>query len=815
MRILDIDKKTIVFFILIFLSGCDQKAVVWPPVSQKRVMLWPPLAKATSQKASEISPQEYTRKSDVYYKGAVAQYKRLIIQGKDASKLSFELGRLYFNHGEYNLAVEAFKRSDAHSVGKMLALAYYRMGNFTDALEIFNREKSLDDEGRYYYGLTAERLNLFDQALKTYKEIKGAEFKSKAALRLEEIERQTGIINIKDADPQAAKILLAAPDAKLYPQAGALILLASESIEITERNTQESNMHYLVKILNERGKENFAEAAIEYDSTFEKIELEYARTIKPDGKVVYVGSRHIRDVTKYLNFPLYSNARVFIISFPEVTMGAALEYKIKIKRSQLVNKKDFFLSYPVQAYEPVIAAEFSVILPKGRNLRMKVINEEYNDFGANLNAAKEEKGGNLIYRWQFKNIPQIIPEPNMPAEVEVNPTMLLSTFTGWQDVYSWWWKLARDKIKADSSIKKLIKRLIRGKFSDLDKARAIYNFCAKDIRYVAVEYGQAGYEPHSASDIFKNKYGDCKDQAILLVAMLREAGLSASPVLIATKEYYNLNKDFPSALFNHCIAALSLKNKIIFLDPTAETCSFGDLPLGDQDRKVLVFKERGYNIEEIPFYPEGHNLVRQELKLRVNEDESVAGTKINITLGTYNQTQRYWLLYTQPELIEDALKNVIQDISIGAKLDKYNIENLGDLNNPVVLSYSFHGPEYFTKAGLLRIMPQLASIDTSLVVKESRRYPIDFGLLDRRESWLEITIPKNFVLKYMPDNIKIDNPWFSFSQEYFFKDNKICLRQLNQDKTDKITQKEYASFKSLMENLARLIKQRIVLEKIR
>lgn len=784
------NKKIALIFILILVFGCGQKSSVH-------------------------SPEEYIRNSDAYYSKAVLLYKGLISKSDNPSLLYLKLGKLYFSHGEYDLAINAFNNSYEAEAKKFLAFSFYRKGNFTDALEIFNREKISDDEYRYYFGLTCERLNLFSQAIKAYEEIKGSKFKSQAYLRLEEIQRQAGIINIKDADPEIAKILLNAPDAKFYPQAGALILLAKESIEITQRDTQESNIHYLVKVLNERGKESFAESAIEYDSTFEKIELVYARTIKPDGKVVYVGSRHIRDLSKYLNFPLYSNARVFIISFPEVTTGAALEYKIKIKRSQLVNKRDFFLSYPVQAYEPVISAEFDLTIPKERDLRMKVINEEYNDFGANLKQTKEEKGSNLIYRWRFKNIPQIIPEPSMPEDTEINPAVLLSTFNNWQDIYNWWWALAKNKIKTDGSIKAEVKRLIKGRFTDLEKARAIYNFCAKDIRYVAVEYGEAGYEPHLAGEILRNKYGDCKDQAVLLVTMLKEAGLNASPVLISTKQYYNLNKDFPSALFNHCIVALYLGNKIIFLDPTAQTCSFGDLPLGDQGRRVLIFKDNGYNIEETPLYPGEHNSIKQELKLKVNEDESIMGAKTNITLGAYDQKQRYWLLYTQPELIQDALKNIIQEVSIGARLGNYKIDNLNDLNTPIVLSYDFHGPEYFTKAGFLRIMPQLASIDTSLIVKENRKYPIDFGLLDKREFYLEITIPKDFVIQYMPGNIKIDSPWLSFTQEYFFKNNRIYLKQLSYNKTNMVTKKEYASFKSFMENLARSLKQRIVLERLK
>jgi transglutaminase-like putative cysteine protease len=211
--------------------------------------------------------------------------------------------------------------------------------------------------------------------------------------------------------------------------------------------------------------------------------------------------------------------------------------------------------------------------------------------------------------------------------------MLISTFNGWQDVYNWWWSLASGKIKADSAIKNKVKELMRNKASDEEKIRAIYNFCAQKIRYVAVEYGQAGYEPHFAADIFKNKYGDCKDQAILLVTLLKEAGFIARPVLIATKEYYNLNVDFPSLLFNHCIAAVCLKDKLIFLDPTAQTCSFGDLPPDDQGRKVLVFNEDKYEIQETPLYPPNHNLIKQQLKIKLNKDESIQAQKINFTFG--------------------------------------------------------------------------------------------------------------------------------------------------------------------------------------
>ncbi|MBM3250387.1 MAG: DUF3857 domain-containing protein [Candidatus Omnitrophica bacterium] len=775
-----------VFLSLIIISGCSQ--------DPKRA-------------------QESVRQSQQYYQRAVKQYKDLIAQGKDTDRLHFELGRLYFEHGDFDLAVREFKASGEREARKLLAISYYKQGNYIDALEIFNKDELADDQYQYFHGLTAEKLNLFDQALKAYAGIKSPEFRPKAEGRIRAIERKDPAKNIKDLDPMICEKINKAPPAKDYPQAGALLVFLDESITITAENTEETELHHLIKVLNERGKEDFSETQIGYDSTFEKIELVFARTIKPDGTVVDVGTRHIRDVSKYLNFPLYSNARVYIISFPEIAEGACIEYKVRILRNRLINKKDFVAVYPVQSSEPLIAANFTVKTPKSRVLKQKTLNERYNDFGASLTPKVKEENAERIYRWEFGNVPEIIPESNMPARSEINPSILLSTFGSWQEIYDWWWSLAADKIKADSAIKEKVRELTRDKATDEEKARAIYNFCAQKIRYVAVEYGQAGYEPHPAGDIFRNKYGDCKDQAVLLITMLKEAGLAAWPVLIATKEHYNLNPDFPSMLFNHAIACVELNGKTVFLDPTAQTCPFGDLPQPDQGRRVLVFKEKSFEILPAPLFPAEHNLVRNSLKIKVKPDESISAERSILTTGFFGQGQRYWLLFTQPEQVRELLDSRAQEISIGAKLEEYRTENLEDLNKPVILSYYFNGPEYFTSAGKLRIAPALAAADTSSVTREKRKYALDFDCPEARETEVQIELPQGYKVKYMPESVSSDTAWFRFSAKYSQEKNRIIFSQREELKKPLIEVAEYPEFKKRLEALAKSLKQRIILER--
>jgi hypothetical protein len=478
-----------------------------------------------------------------------------------------------------------------------------------------------------------------------------------------------------------------------------------------------------------------------------------------------------------------------------------------------MNKKDFVLSYPVQSSEPIIEENFRVSLPQRMDLRIKEINTRYNYFNAKLAPEVSQEKGKTVYRWYFKKIPQIIPESNMPPQVEVNPALLLSTFNNWQDVYNWWWPLAKDKIKADEAIKAKVKELTKDAASDEYKLRAIYNFCAQEIRYVAVEYGQAGYEPHKAEDIFRNKYGDCKDQAILLITMLREAGFSASAVLISTNDYYNLNEDFPAVFFNHCIACVTFQGALVFLDPTAQTCQFQDLPSGDQERKVLFCADDGFKIVETPLFPPIHNQLSHKLGVKLNEDESITADKAVLTNGIYSQAQRYWLLFTAPELIRKQLEERIQQVSIGAKLINYQADNLTDLNLPVSLNYNFSGPEYMTAVNNLRILPQLTDLDSSLTAQDKRVYPVYFGVLDAKESDFEIELPHNLSAKFIPADITEDSPWLKFSAEYKSTAQKIYFKQKLEIKKKTITQEEYPAFKYFYENIAKKAKQRIMLQK--
>lgn len=755
---------------------------------------------------------EYANQAQDYYQRAVDKYQQIISKKQDLKRAYFELGLLYYQHAEYELAAHYLSKTANPQADKYLALSLYRGGDFSTALAAFKKIAAADNETLYYYAELCEALNLYDQALGVYRSINAGPFLDRARERINLIARLGQRLLLEDLPYEIQEAVNTDWDEDAFADAGALILIAAEEVKLTLDKKAVFSGQLLIKILNERGKRRFSEIEITYDSTYEKVELKYARIIRPDGVVIPVGERHIRDVSKYLNFPLYSNVRARIISFPEISIGSVIEYKYELQRSQLINEDDFFISYRLQESEPVIRARFELAIPEEKQLNYKILNSQYNVFQAELEPLVSQDQGYRRYLWQFQQIPAIIPEADMPSRARINPIILLSTFESWQAVYDWWWKLSRDKMQADEEIKKKVAQLIRGKTTVLDKARAIYNFCAEGIRYVAIAYGSAGYEPHAAADIFFNKYGDCKDQTILLVTMLKEAGLEAYPVLIGTDEHIDLQEDFPTLNFNHCIAALKLGEELIFLDPTCSACSFETLAFSNQQRGVLIFTADGYKIEKTPIFASGKNRYESFLELEINPDETVNARRSIRTFGLFDISQRLFFRYSSQEAVSEHIKRLIQRIVPVSRLIDYEIQNADNLDKDVVLNYSFWGQQFVTRAGNLRILPQLAFLDTSSVARKARRYPLDLGPLHTSKSEVKLILPAGFKIKYLPESSVHNSPWMDVEVDYRVESNIFYFRQLSRLKLRNVAVSDYEEFKSFIENVSTQIGERVVFE---
>ena len=771
-----------------------------------------PQTPAKKQQARWDQADGYAAKSAEFYQKAIGEYKKALKNDGASGEILFRLGRLYFEHADYRSAADYLLKSNISEAQPLLAVCYYHLGDFTNAMAAFKKIQHHGQIPLFYYARTCETLNLYPEALRLYEKITDERLTEEARSRIIAIHALAEETGLESLDPRIRELILNSPSQEEFPEAGAVILLAEEKIKVTDENTVEYDNYYLVKILNDRGKD-YAELELGYDSTFDKLDVVFARTITPEGHVVSAGAKHMRDVSRYMNYPLYSNARLKIISMPAVSVGSLIEYRVKMTRHQMVANK-FSSLYSLQAGDPIEKARFALILPKDTKLQRRVLNEKFNTLNADLNPKVVSEGPNDIYSWEFSRIPQIIPEPSMPPVIEVTPLVLLSTFQSWDEIYKWWWKLAEDKVIADEAIKMKVRELAKDKKTLEEKLRAIYHFCARDIRYVAIEYGQAGYEPHYAAEIFRNKYGDCKDKSILLVAMLKEIGIEAYPVLIGTRGVVKMQDDFPMQNFNHCIVALRRQDELVFVDPTGEAVSFGDLPENVQGRTVLVILKDKQLVTTTPKFSAEHNRLVSETVLTFAPDDSIEALRTIRTSGIFDQVQRLQMRYTMPLLIKERLKERIQDIIPGSVLLDYHIENVEDMNKNITVSCRFKGKDFLIKAGgNMYVIPQLADVDLGLVSRDARRFTIDLNIPDSEERTIEVKLPEHYEVKSLPEPVIHDLPWFYYENSYQYQDHRLIFTEKKIQKMNRVEPEEYARYKSILEDLSKELRRCVILEK--
>ena len=115
-----------------------------------------------------------------------------------------------------------------------------------------------------------------------------------------------------------------------------------------------------------------------------------------------------------------------------------------------------------------------------------------------------------------------------------------------------------------------------------------------------------GKKPNKASNVFANRYGDCKDKATLLIAMLEEAGIKSYYATLLTRDVGRMIKEVPSSQTNHAVVYIPAQEGFgegRFLDGTAQYLGYGHLPGDDQDVDMLVLTDKGYEFVRSPVMP--------------------------------------------------------------------------------------------------------------------------------------------------------------------------------------------------------------------
>lgn len=373
-----------------------------------------------------------------------------------------------------------------------------------------------------------------------------------------------------------------------YPEEQYVYLLDDGVVRLEADGRGTRTYRQVVQILTQDGVESWGELRFSYSGSREKLTLNWARVLRPDGTVVSAQPSHEQesDVPAALEYPVYSDTKVHRATLGGLAPGLLVDYSYTVETLEPVMPGDFFSSWSVTTGRPTRRSRLILDVPASLSPRIRERNIRFEPRTVVAH-------GRRVYEWAAADVPKPpVREPFSSDSDSVYVSLVVASPLAWADVARWYAGLVRDRYAVTPALDARLADLVRGAATGLDSLRAVHRWVAQDFRYVSVALGLSGYQPRAPAAILETMYGDCKDKATLFIALAQRMGFHAYPVLLSASG--GIDSLLPSARqFDHMIAAVERPGGYLFLDLTADEIPVGQLPQAEYGEFALIVHPDG------------------------------------------------------------------------------------------------------------------------------------------------------------------------------------------------------------------------------
>jgi hypothetical protein len=259
--------------------------------------------------------------------------------------------------------------------------------------------------------------------------------------------------------------------------------------------------------------------------------------------------------------------------------------------------------------------------------------------GGDYQRTEKDENGHHVVRFVWEHPPVLNDEPLAPAQSEIAPVLVGSTFKTWADFRAWYGEAVRGFTEPDDEVRRLAAELTKGKTTREAKLQALFDFVADDIRYVNYTSGE-WWLPNRPQQLLARREGDCDDKAMLLITLLKSVGIEAQEVMVQTRMTGQpalvLAKNAAVPLFDHGIAYLPGPNGGTYLDATSPQSRLGPLPSMDAKAVALRMDGPAEIVHLPPSDPADHGAkVDWTIRLSANGDAEIAGEETHVGDGAF------------------------------------------------------------------------------------------------------------------------------------------------------------------------------------
>jgi len=582
-----------------------------------------------------------------------------------------------------------------------------------------------------------------------------------------------------------------------------IMLLIDEAVTVNRDYSTTTRLHTVRKIQKESAK-GLGEITFRYDQDREEIAAIEAYTVTPDGKRLKY--EKIQDLSSSGDNSVYSDERKKVVTLPGVVVGSVIDAEVTIKRHKPYIENNFFDKFYFSSGYPVREARYSVTAPKDTPLVIKALNA----------SIEPEKSGsdNVTYTWLMRNIDKIDYEEFMPSPEEVHKSVGVSTLKDWKQLSDWEMALFRKGMKITPEMKQKVSELTMDKTALADKVQAVIDYIRQDYRYVSMNMDSHNYEPHPADEVFKNKYGDCKDQTLLAMALLSEIGVKAFPALMST--YSDLHREdllpMPS-YFNHVILVIEFEGKKYYTDVLYKGYRFQELPAAHEGKRALALNDEGGSFTVLPVRDADDRNNTMSEKVTIAEDGS-ATDEMTVTFSRdLSISMREGIKNIGPDQREKALAAVETGLVSGGRVIRKEWKNIDALYGPISITVLFESSSIVQRMGDMMVFGMLPEQRNALFSSPKRYYPIVFISPVMSERRVTYIIPDGWEMSIIPKKLLLDPGFAVYLREYETQGNQIIGKEIEGFKPGRTPVARYAEVQNFLDEIARKTNDRILIKK--
>ena len=569
----------------------------------------------------------------------------------------------------------------------------------------------------------------------------------------------------------------------------AVVLRDEEQVTVGDDGKIVTTQNYAIKMLTREGR-GMAIARGLYLVSSGKVRDIEAWLIRPDGTTKTYDKKSVLDIISDPD-DVYNEYRIKVIDASvDSDTGAVFGYTIVSEESALFYQD----SWKFQSRLPTVFSRYSLTLPAGWKASSTTFNAV---------EVKPQVNGN-IYTWELRNLPPIPPEPMSPAIVNMAPRVAINygpsdpaqtankAFSSWTDVSKWATALHDPQTIVDDNVAAKARELTANASSEIEKIRAIGNF-VQNLQYISIDIGVGygnGYRPRASTTVLGRGYGDCKDKANLMRALLRALKIEAYPVAIFSGDPNYVREEWASPLqFNHCIIAIKVSDatkantiidhptlgRLMIFDATDPYTPVGDLPDYLQGSWALIIAGSGGGLAKMPLSPPESDELDRDITVSLSETGEITGKIIERAKG---QTSSQFRREVRGQSAGDYKKTIEGWLTRGASgAQLINVQSNDKGVDSFDLDVDFKAANYgqLMQNRLLVFKPVIVGRRHSVYLTESKRTnPIELDSNMMNEKVI-FNLPPGFSVDEVPDAVKLDTAFGKYVTSYEVKDGKLLF----------------------------------------